>query len=198
MKVRNVAKLTWKSKKKTDGRETVPDADNAARSGHKSRIAKQTLNHTLGRWLYTKSSMDDEPASWPKLTSGKSPDRHPATCIVPKRTQTPNCEIRPHIALADPFPWTQSSEIVLRTVIMQQTKTFKNIRKLFGESAVRHATTFQWHGLFTISKEAVKNKRENLTTKMFDGMIWKKKKLCSYFVPHTCEQQQKRGSHPNV
>ncbi len=65
----------------------------------------------------TKLSANDGPASWPKPPSGASPDRHPATCIVPKRTKTPNGEIRPHIALTDPFPRTQSSEIVvLRTI----------------------------------------------------------------------------------
>ncbi len=76
---------------------------------------RMNVNRALGRRLCTELSTDDEPASRPKPPSGASPDRHPATCIVPKQTQTPNGEIRPHIALADPFPQTQSSEIVLRT-----------------------------------------------------------------------------------
>ncbi len=56
-----------------------------------------------------------------ETTLGASPDRHPATCIVSKRTKTPNGEIRLHIALADPFPRTQSSEsVVLRTIFIRK------------------------------------------------------------------------------
>ncbi len=52
-------------------------------------------------------------------------------------------------------------------------KTYKNIQKAFGESAVSRATTFRWHGLFTSGNEFGKDEERRgrlKTIKMFKNM----------------------------
>ncbi len=43
------------------------------------------------------------------------------------------------------------------------TKTYESIRKVFSQSAVSHAKTFQRHGQFTSGKESAKDTEERKT-----------------------------------
>ncbi len=103
---------------------------------------RMNVNCALGRRLCTELSTDGESASRPKPPSGATPDRHPATCIVPKQTKTPNGEIRLHIALADPFPRMQSSESVLRTTSVNENRKYGPIKITNRNEIGRETTEF--------------------------------------------------------
>ncbi len=130
MKVRDAA-ISQEVQEKTNSGKNSAGHGQCGPQWTKITDRRININCALGRRLCTKLSTDEEPASWPKPPSGASPDRHPATCIVPKRTQTPNGEIWPHIALADPFLRMQSSEIVLRTsVILRKIRIFFKLKNI--------------------------------------------------------------------